>query len=169
MTALVHPPRIDRTLGDLLKRLGNISPDRVLLDPPPGRATVRDVVEVHRRDRRLCELVEGTLVEKAVGYRESLLAIAIAGALRAFMLPRNLGLVTGPDGMMELFAGLVRIPDVAFASWDRIPGRRVPTQPVPLMVPDLAVEVLSRGNTRDEMAQKRREYFRAGVRVVWLV
>src|SRR5687768_11349658 len=116
MTTLLAPPSAPRTLGDLLESLGGISPARVLLNPSPGRATVQDVVQVRDRDRRLCELVDGTLVEKPVGYRESVLALAIAAALRSFVVPRNLGLVTGESGMMQLFAGLVRIPDVAYAS-----------------------------------------------------
>jgi Uma2 family endonuclease len=78
-------------------------------------------------------------------------------------------LVTGADGMMRLARGLVRIPDVAFVSWDRIPGRRMPTQPIPGLAPDLAVEVLSVGNTPGEMARKIEEYFEAGVRLVWIV
>jgi Uma2 family endonuclease len=36
-------------------------------------------------------------------------------------------------------------------------------------VPDFVVEVLSDGNTRSEMARKRREYFAAGVRLIWMV
>ncbi len=42
-------------------------------------------------------------------------------------------------------------------------------QPLPDLVPDLAVEVLSEGNTRREMEQKLREYVTAGVRLVWYV
>jgi Uma2 family endonuclease len=64
-------------------------------------------------------------------------------------------------------ADQVRIPDVAFTSWDRLPGRRRPGSPVPLLAPDLAVEVLSRSNTPGEMALKRQDYFTAGVRLVW--
>ena len=45
----------------------------------------------------------------------------------------------------------------------------VPSLDHPHLVPDLAVEVLSEGNTVPEMDRKRREYFRAGVRLVWLV
>ena len=40
---------------------------------------------------------------------------------------------------------------------------------MPLVVPDLVVEVLSKGNTPKEMARKLDEYFRAGVRLVWYV
>ena len=36
-------------------------------------------------------------------------------------------------------------------------------------VPDSAVEILSRGNTLAEMSRKRREYFHAGVRLVWMI
>jgi Uma2 family endonuclease len=156
-------------MADLLDRLGNIPPSRIRFHPPPGTATEADVIEADTRHDRLCELVDGVLVEKAMGLRESFLAIALGSFLREFVVPRNLGLVSGEAGMMRLFAGMVRIPDVAFASWARLPGRRVPVEPIPDLVPDLAVEVLSRSNTEEEMARKLREYFAAGVRLVWLV
>src|SRR5262249_10189907 len=65
-TTLTTPPRY-RTLADLLKRLGDIPPERVRLEPAPGQGTVEDVLEIHARERRLCELVDGVLVEKAMG------------------------------------------------------------------------------------------------------
>jgi Uma2 family endonuclease len=157
------------TLADLLESLGDIPPNRVLYDPRPGTATVQDVIDMEARENRLFELVDGVLVEKAMGYRESLLAVAIAAMLREFVRAHKLGLVTGSDGTMQLFAGLVRIPDVAFVSWDRLPGKRVPKEPVPHLAPNLAVEVLSLTNTPKEMARKRREYFQAGVRLIWEV
>lgn len=71
--------------------------------------------------------------------------------------------------MMRLFPGLVRIPDVVFVAWDRLPGRRVPRKPIPDLVPNLAVEVLSASNTEREMLRKVGEYFRFGVELVWLI
>jgi Uma2 family endonuclease len=71
--------------------------------------------------------------------------------------------------MVRLFPGLVRVPDAAFVSWARVPGGRVPAEPVPDLVPDLVVEVLAQGNTPGEMARKLGEYFAAGVRLAWLV
>jgi Uma2 family endonuclease len=156
-----------KTLADLLDRLGGVPPDRIRFHPFPGTATVQDVIDVERLEDKLCELVEGVLLEKAAGYRESGLAAFLAGLLNAFVIPRNLGIVTGPDGTVELMADLVRIPDVAFTSWDRLPGRRRPTTPVPRLAPNLAVEVLSRSNTPGEMAVKRQDYFTAGVERVW--
>jgi Uma2 family endonuclease len=156
-------------VGELLARLGDIPPHRVLLRPAPGTATEADVVAMDDHHDRLCELVDGTLVEKGMGLRESLLAIMLAEVLNAFVRPRNLGLVSGEAGMMRILPGLVRIPDVAYVSWARVPGGRVPAQPVPHMAPDLAVEVLSESNTPREMARKRQEYFAAGGALVWEV
>ncbi len=156
-----------QTLADLQDRLGGIPLERIRFHPSPGTATMQDVLETHRREGRLCELVEGVLVEKVMGYTESGLAVFLLGVLNAFVLLRNLGIVTGPDGTVELMAGLVRIPDVAFTRWDRLPGRRYPAAPIPRLAPNLAVEVLSRSNTPGEMAVKRQDYFAAGVEVVW--
>ncbi len=157
------------TLAKLVERLGGVPLERIRFRPYPGTATEEDVIRIEAQENRLCELVEGVLVEKPMGFRESLLAVAIAQCLREFVTPRNLGLVTGEGGMMRLFAGLVRIPDVAFISWARLPGREVPDAPIPRLAPDLAVEVLSRSNTPSEMRGKREEYFEAGVALVWMV
>jgi len=157
------------TLQDLVERLGGIPLSRILAQPAPGLATEEDLLRENARKRRLCELVDGILVEKAMGLRESLLAGVILAMLREFVVPRNLGLVTGADGAVRLFPGLVRIPDVAFLSWSRVPEGRVPKEPIPQLAPDVAVEVLSRSNTKAEMHRKRKEYFEAGVEVVWQV
>lgn len=153
-----------RTLADLIRGLGGISPKRIRLDPPPGKATLADV-----ESNKCCELIDGTLVEKVMGYPESILAAALIELLRRFVRPRKLGIVTGPDATLEIFPNLVRLPDVAFISWGRIPGRRTPKDAVPALAPDLAIEVLSKGNTRREMTRKRTEYFKAGTRLVWIV
>lgn len=168
MSSIGNPPSI-KTLADMLRRLGGIPLDRVRFQPAPGTATERDVAEVERVERRLCELVDGVLVEKTMGCRESVLAMTIGRLLGNFVAPRKLGLVSGEAGMARLFPGLVRIPDVAFASWQRLPGGSVPRDPVPDLVPDLVVEVLSQGNTELEMERKRGEYFGAGVRLLWVV
>jgi len=157
------------TLADLLERFGPIPAARIRYDPPPGTATEQDVIALEARENRLFELVDGVLVEKALGFYASFLAIRLAQLLLAFVERYALGIVAGAAGMLRLAPGLVRIPDVSFVSWDRLPQRRVPRQPIPDLVPDLAVEVLSESNTPREMEQKLREYFTAGVRLVWYV
>jgi Uma2 family endonuclease len=168
MATVLTPSPPSENFAELLNRLGHVPPERIRLCPPPGTATEADVLAAMETPRkRLCELIEGVLVEKVMGFRESLLAMFLAELLNAFIRPRNLGLVSGPDGTIRLFAGRVRIPDVAFVSWDRLPGRRVPTVPIPDLAPDLAVEVLSPSNTAAEMVLKRQDYFAVGVRLVW--
>ena len=153
-----------RTVADLLRRLGDLPADRVRFDPVPGTATVADLL---RPGNEGCELVDGVLVEKPMGLEESFLACWLMTLLNQFVIPRNLGIVTGEAGLMELPGGPVRGPDVAFTSWARMPARRRPAEPIPQLAPNLVVEVLSPSNTVGEMTRKRAEYFRSGVELVW--
>lgn len=162
-------PAEPETLGELLEQLGGISPHRVRLRPSPGSATEKDVLDILRRTNRLCELVDGVLVEKVMGYPESTLACQIIKLLGNFLDQHDLGNLAGMDGTMRLMPKLVRIPDVSFVRWEKLPSRQPPAEPIPDLVPDLAVEVLSEGNTRGEMDRKLREYFLAGVSLVWFV
>lgn len=59
------------TLEDHLVLLGGIPADRVRLNPPLGRAVMSDLAIAHQQGS-LCELVDGTLVEKAMGYEQSM-------------------------------------------------------------------------------------------------
>jgi Uma2 family endonuclease len=148
--ATVLEPRSERirdlTLVDLTKRFGPIPSSRIRTSPPPG-----------------------ILVEKTVGYEESMLAVAIGEFLRQFARSRRLGLVAGEAGMMKLAPGLVQIPDVSYVSFANLPGGKRPRAPIPNIVPDLAVEVLSPSNTPQELRLKLARYFEHGVRLVWLV
>jgi Uma2 family endonuclease len=157
------------TVADLLKRLGGIAPERLRLRPAPGTATEKDLLDIHDREGRLYELVDGVLVEKVMGYPEAFLATWIAMLLESTYNVSKLGCVAGADGAVRLMPGLVRIPDLSFIPWDRLPGRCIPDKAILGLAPDLAVEVLSRRNTSGEMALKVREYGLSGVRLVWLV
>jgi Uma2 family endonuclease len=158
-----------RTVADLLEHLGGVAPSRVRFQPWPGTATARDVIAVHDAENRLCELVDGVLVEKVMGFDESIYAILLSASVVEYLKTHDLGKVIGADGLMRIFPGLVRIPDTAFISWQRYPTGKRRRGEIPLVVPDLVVEVLSKGNTAKEMARKLDEYFRAGVRLVWYV
>jgi Uma2 family endonuclease len=169
INAIHRPPRKIWTVADLYRRFGAISFERIRHDPPPGSGTVDDVNRFNDHEDRLYELVDGILVEKTVGLEESYIALKIGTLLNIFVEPRGLGMVTGEAGTIQLDIDLVRIPDVAFFSFERLPGGEVPDEPIPLLVPDLAVEVISRSNTPKEMNEKLKEYFEKGVRLVWYV
>jgi Uma2 family endonuclease len=155
------------SLADLLDRLGNVPLDRIRVHPAPGTATEDDLIA--GCEDRLCELVDGVLVDKPVGFHESLMATLIIRAVGRFLDDHDLGHVLGADTMLRLAPGLVRLPDVSFFSWDRFPGRQLPTTQIAALTPDLAVEVLSPNNTRLEMTRKLHEYFAGGCRLVWYV
>lgn len=162
------PPVRFRTAAQWLHDLGDVPLERIVFDPWPGTATEADVIRLDDHEDRLCELVNGTLVEKAMGFIESMIACLLIQKLGNFVHGRRLGIVTGEAGMVRLGRGLVRIPDVSFISYARLPGGRVPKEPIPSLAPDLAVEVLSESNTAREMQRKLREYFDAGVLLVWI-
>lgn len=153
----------------LAERFGPIPLDRICGDPTPGTATEEDVVWFDDHKDRLYELVDGVLVEKAMGSYESLLGAEIIRLLGNWVKPRKLGAVLGADGMLRLAPGLVRIPDVSFLAMDKFPRGKFPRDKIARLSPDLAVEVLSDSNTREEMAEKLQDYFNSGARLVWYV
>jgi Uma2 family endonuclease len=157
------------TLADLLEQLGDISPQRVRIQPPLGTATEQDVADIEAKENRLFELVDGVLVEKVMGFYESRIAAILVQVMGQFSEQQDHGIVIGADGMIKLRSGLVRIPDVSFLSWNQFPNRKLPSQPVPDLFPNLAVEVLSKSNTEKEMRRKIQEYFDAGAQLVWLI
>jgi Uma2 family endonuclease len=169
MTTTATASPVVETLADLHARLGEVPLSRIRLHPPPGTATEADVLVRPNGEKRLFELVDRVLVEKTMGYYESLLAALLIGFLRAFLHQNDLGFVMGADAPLRLAPGLVRLPDISFVLWDRFPNRELPPEPIPDLVPDLAIEVLSEGNTEAEMARKLQEYFAAGVQLAWYV
>ena len=158
------------TVADLIDRLGGIPAHRIRLKPTPGTATEEDVIRwLDGPNKRMFELIDGTLVEKAVGAKEALLALFVGARLLEWCEENDAGVALGPDGPFRLRLGLVRYPDISFISWDRLPGGEFPDDPVCRVVPDFAVEILSASNTAAEIELKLDHYFRAGVRLAWVI
>lgn len=164
-------PRAGETLQDLLDQLGDVPPDRVRMHPFPGTASQRDLLNPeNKQPGGVLELVDGVLVEKPVGWTESRLATVLAGEIHAYLKKRNLGVVNcGGDAYLKLSRRLIRVPDLSFVSWDRLPRRQAPKEPCPELIADLVVEVLSRSNTGKEMKRKRGDFFSRGTKRFWIV
>jgi Uma2 family endonuclease len=156
------------TVADLLDEL-HVPAERIRLKPAPGTATGRDVLRIKAREGVLCELVNGTLVEKSMGFNESAIPLDIAYFFKAYLRQNNLGFLSGADGPIRMRKKRIRIPDFAFYSWRHFPDRKRPQGGIPAICPDLAVEIISPKNTRREMARKLKEYFAAGTQIVWYV
>lgn len=176
---VVRPPRTEvtfrksvrrkpRNLAQVIAALGDVPLDRIPLVPPIGQATEAHILRPPDGSDSLYELVDGVLVEKPMGIEESKLAIRLGGKLDDFAERHQLGSVSGADGPFRASAGLVRMPDVAFFSNEREQQGKE-GEGISSAVPDLGIEVLSKGNTKAEMERKLKEYFAAGVRCVWML
>ena len=104
-----------------------------------------------------------------MGWEESRLASWIVTLISNFVRAKRLGSVLGPDGPIRFGPGLIRLPDVSFFSSGRLPAGKFSNSAILPVAPNLAIEVLSRSNTAREMRQKLKEYFKAGVELVWFV
>lgn len=164
MIVSLKKPKRPATVADLIELRDGVPPSRIKLIPTPGKATIRDL---EKPENKCCELISGTLVEKPIGWEESMLAGLIITRINTLLNESDLGLATGESGIYQFFPGRARGPDVAFVPWERMPGGKPPTDAVPQIVPTLVVEVLSKSNTKKEMEQKRQEHFDAGVLLVW--
>jgi Uma2 family endonuclease len=155
------PKAVPETVADLLRRLGDIPPERVRLKPAPGTATEADLERP--------ELIDGTLVEKAMGSREGMLGGYIAHLFWLHVKTDDLGVVLGGDGEIRLKAGLVRKPDATFIPWASFPNEELPDEVFWSVAPGLIVEVLSPGNTKAEIDRKLVEFFAGKCKLAWVI
>jgi Uma2 family endonuclease len=169
-TVLEEVEESEVTVADLVERFGPIPLRRIRRNPPPGTATESDVLAIHDRENRLYELIDGILVEKDMGMYESLVAVRLSTRMSDFLRAEKLGAVFGADGFMKLRHGLVRIPDVSYVSKERLRKAKIrPHGPLVRLAPEIAAEVISKGNTQQEMDEKLADYFSAGVQLVWMI
>lgn len=167
-SAISSPANIG-TLAQLIYDLGDIPLDRILAKPPPGSATEKDLLRCVEVKKIGCELADGVLVVKTMGYHESLLAMLIGFRIMAYLDKNPIGAVAGETGICKLMPGLVRTPDVSFTAGKRLAGLKPGDLRFCPGAPDLCVEILSAGNTRSEMNRKLQEYFDHGAHLVWFV
>lgn len=116
------------------------------------------------------ELVRGDVVREPLPtFGHGAVAVRIAWLLESWSRRQDLGRVVDHCGfVLARDPDTVRGPDVAFVSRDHLAAG---TTDGPFFegAPDLAVEVLSPSNRAGEIADKIRDYLRAGSRQVWVV
>jgi len=103
----VPPPRLAAwTPVELAARFGAIPMERLRHNREWGRATEADVVALEARgEKSLCELIDGVLVEKAMGSRESQIA---------YRLILKIGAEPPVFGETERFAAGAILPGLEF-------------------------------------------------------
>jgi Uma2 family endonuclease len=130
--------------------------------------TAKDLLEMGEVGE-WCEFVDGELVQRSPSsLPEARVVRTTQRLLDRFVLQNRLGEVFGPDLGCELTPHRVRAPDVSFVSAEKAAAYGNPGGFAKL-VPDLAVEVLSPDVRYGYLQRKIRDYFEAGVRLLWIV
>lgn len=116
------------------------------------------------------ELVQGVLIEMPPpSLWHGFDALHLGSLLRIHVQMQGLGMVVAGAGFtLHRNPDTVRAPDVAFISARRVPTNRG-TLPYLEGAPDLAIEIVSPGNSRTEIAEKVADYLAAGSRLVWVL
>jgi len=121
------------------------------------------------------EIIDGVLLMSPTPiWKHNRTVRRIANLLEAFVMEKDLGEVQQApyDVVVEEDPLRTRQPDVLFVSADKVRALGIETldelAQLPF-APDLAVEVLSPGNTRGDIEEKLDDYARIGVRECWLV
>lgn len=115
------------------------------------------------------ELIEGEVVEIVPGgYEHGDIMVTVAFHLRSYIENHPIGRIVGGETDFWLSEVDMRAADVAFISNERLKTITEPKKYLPF-APDLAVEVVSPGDTASEIEQKVTLYLKAGARRVWVI
>ena len=122
-------------------------------------------------DAERFELVDGQLVERAMGFKSSRIGNRVSYLLTAHSDQHQLGWVLGSDTGYRCFSDdrdKVRKPDVSFVAASRLKADEEP-EGFATLAPDLAVEVISPTELFEDVMVKVSEYLDAGVKLVWVI
>lgn len=125
---------------------------------------------MHAQGRRV-ELGRSGLVEMSpTGPAHGQVSLEVGWRIRTYLQEHDVGVAYGAETGFRLSEQplVVRAPDVAFVAHERIPADADPDRFLPL-APDLVVEVVSPGDSAEEVLAKVEEYLEAGSRLVWVV
>lgn len=123
------------------------------------------------RGRFRYRLVKGELITMSPAESEhGAIVVNLTVLLGHHVKANKLGIVFGAETGFIIAENpdTVLAPDVAFISQEHIPESGIPKKYWP-GAPDLAVEVLSLGDTAREVEQKVNQWPTAGARLVWTV
>ncbi len=136
--------------------------------PPP--MTAEDLWK-QPDDGNRYELVKGVLRKMPpAGFEHGIRAAEIGGLLHAHVKKHRLGYVCGAETGFRIarHPDTVRAPDAAFLRRESIAPQGI-VKGYWEGAPDLAVEVISPGDTYAEVADKIKEWLAAGCAMVWVI
>lgn len=132
--------------------------------------TADDLWELSHQAEEAYELVAGEFVLMSpTGGLHGYVTMEIGALLRNHVRAHKLGMVTAAETgfILKENPQTVRAPDAAFISQARVP------KPLPSkyfnLAPDLAVEVVSPGDTAKDIRERVDDFLNAGTNAVWLI
>ena len=138
-------------------------------DTLPEVLTVEEFERLEDPPGYRLELVGGTLVrEPQPGLVHGMITMNALRALDAHCREHRSGMVFVEAGYVLDPRGLVRRPDVSVLLAAHLPEGELP-EGMSRRPPDLAIEVVSPGNTAADIEQKVGEYLTAGTTEVWIL
>lgn len=122
------------------------------------------------KDGHRYEIVNGELIDMGnSGALHGNIAIILSSALFAVVNAQKLGALFDSSTAFKMKNGNKRSPDISFFAKERLQGMTELPSGFLEGAPDLVVEVLSPGNTVEEMHDKLVEYFQNGTRLAWII
>lgn len=126
------------------------------------------------RPRKGCrsELIEGELIEmQPAGFFHGFTSNLLGAALTVHVRQHDLGAILAAETGFKVATNpdTILAPDVGFVVKERLPADLSTLVKFFLGAPDLAVEVVSPGDTYEEVDTKTARYLDAGTRLVWIV
>jgi Uma2 family endonuclease len=131
--------------------------------------TARELLQLSAGDKKY-ELVKGELIELTPpGGAHGSIAAKISWLLLNFIRSHNLGKVMVESGFqLASNPDTVRGPDISFLAAAKVPAEGIPAGYLS-GAPDLAVEIVSPGDTAAEIQAKVQDYLVHGSQAVWVV
>jgi Uma2 family endonuclease len=144
------------------------------IDNPDSSAAIKKVWTDEEfmalSDRGRYEIINGELIDRGnSGAKHGYVCSLLVMALMNYILPKKLGIILDSSTAFKMKSGNKRSPDISFFAKERLQGlEELPTGFLE-GAPDLTIEVLSPGNTIEEIDNKLVEYFENGARLVWVI
>jgi Uma2 family endonuclease len=117
------------------------------------------------------EVVDGEHLEKPMSWESQWIGMRLARLIDQFLDEEDVGGWVNTEAYIACFEwapGMKRRPDVAYWRQDQLPEPPMGGGDV-AVAPAWCVEIVSPGNSAEELDRKTAEYFRAGVSFVWII
>ena len=158
-TVIASPILAERTLADLLEELGNVPPGRIMLKGPIGAASERDVLEVENRTGLAPELIMACLWRRPRDTWSHFWPWPWETICGSSSCPGNWVSFSAKEVRCGSFSVRSAFP-TSVSSPRGLPRGKLPKTPIPGIVPDLAIEILSEPIPRARCRQIARVFHR---------